>query len=78
MKWICSNLYMNPLTGMIEFEKEDTDLERVKKQTDLSVLEKRDRKCRSQIIQRIADSHLEYVKDKESAFSMWNSLRQCI
>ena len=63
MFYVCKLVIENS-TGMIEFEKEDTDLERVKKKTDLSVLEKRDRKCRSQIIQRIADSHLEYVKDK--------------
>lgn len=28
---------------------------------------KRQLKCKSLIIQRIADSHLEYVKDKKSA-----------
>ncbi|KAK9743562.1 hypothetical protein QE152_g8491 [Popillia japonica] len=35
---------------------------------------KRDRKCKSHIIMRIADSHLEYVKDQHTAFDMWNIL----
>lgn len=35
---------------------------------------KRDQKCKSQIIQRIADSHLEYAKDKASAYEIWLSL----
>lgn len=38
----------------------------------LEELQKRDKKCRSQII---ADNHLEYVKDKNSAYDMWKSLR---
>lgn len=37
-------------------------------------LVKKDKKCKSQIIQRIADSHLEYAKDKETAFDLWKSL----
>lgn len=34
-----------------------------------------DRKCTSQIIQRIADSHLEYAKDKANAHVLWTSFR---
>jgi hypothetical protein len=37
-------------------------------------LKKMDKKCKSQIVQRVADSHLEYVKDKETAFEIWTEL----
>ncbi|KYN30129.1 Copia protein [Trachymyrmex cornetzi] len=39
-------------------------------------LRKKDRKCKSSIIQRIADSHLEYVKEKATAFEMWQALSE--
>lgn len=35
------------------------------------ILRKKNRKCKSLIIQRIADSHLGYVKKKATAFEMW-------
>lgn len=38
-------------------------------------LRKKDTKCKSQIIQRIADSHLEYAKDKSTAFDIWTKLK---
>jgi hypothetical protein len=38
-------------------------------------LKKRDKKCKSQIVQRVADNHLEYVKDKETAFEIWTELK---
>jgi DNA-dependent RNA polymerase auxiliary subunit epsilon len=38
-------------------------------------LKKRDKKCKSQIVQRVADSHLEYAKDKETAFEIWTELK---
>jgi len=38
-------------------------------------LKKKDTKCKSQIIQRIADSHLEYAKDKSTAFEIWLELK---
>lgn len=34
-----------------------------------------DRKCKSQIIKKIADSHLEYAKDKLTAAELWKSFR---
>lgn len=37
---------------------------------------KRQLKCKSLIIQRIADSHLEYVKDKKSAKEIWGTLKE--
>jgi hypothetical protein len=45
-----------------------TTQDKVKKKEQLK---KRDKKCKSQIVQRVADSHLEYVKDKETAFEIW-------
>jgi hypothetical protein len=48
-----------------------TAQDKVKKKEQLK---KRDKKCKSQIVQRVADSHLEYVKDKETAFEIWTEL----
>lgn len=38
-------------------------------------LRKKDKKCKSQIVQRMADSHLEYVKDRATAHEIWTELR---
>lgn len=38
------------------------------------VLRKNDKKCKSLITQRISDSHLEYVKKKDTAYDMWKAL----
>ncbi|KAF2887766.1 hypothetical protein ILUMI_18408 [Ignelater luminosus] len=44
------------------------------KEKKLAQLEKKDRNCKSQIIQRMGDSHLEYAKDKENSYELWSSL----
>ncbi|KAF2891598.1 hypothetical protein ILUMI_14575, partial [Ignelater luminosus] len=36
---------------------------------------KKDRKCKSIITQFVADSHLEYIKDKHAAKEMWTALQ---
>lgn len=36
---------------------------------------KLDRKCKSIIVQCVANSHLEYIKDKTTAFQMWEALK---
>lgn len=59
---------------MVEILDEDTAQQRNVKEATLAEHKKKDRKCRSQIIQRIADSHLEYAKDQETAFDIWQSL----
>jgi len=61
-------------TDNISIEASDTSAFRVQKEKQLEELKKRDVKCCSQIIQRIADSHLEYVKDKSCAYEVWTSL----
>lgn len=45
------------------------------KETQLRSLKKNDRKCKSLIVQRIANSHLEYIKDEETAYGIWNILK---
>lgn len=60
-------------SGLEPFEG-DTAAESTRKEKKINELEKRDRKCRSQIIQRVADSHLEYVKDCDSAHAIWSVL----
>lgn len=56
-----------PYHRMVKFHERDASEETARKRMELREWEKRDRKCRSQIIQRVADSHLEYVKDCDSA-----------
>jgi hypothetical protein len=36
---------------------------------------RKDKKCKSMIIRRIADSHLEYVKDKSSSYAVLGALK---
>ncbi|KAF2887944.1 hypothetical protein ILUMI_18229 [Ignelater luminosus] len=36
---------------------------------------KKDRKCKSIITESVADSHLEYIKDKHTAKEMWTALQ---
>ena len=58
----------------VQFLSEGTAAEKTKKEKELEVWAKKDKKCRNQIVQRIADSHLEYAKDRETAFDIWKSL----
>ena len=59
---------------MVIIEETDADEERQQKEREAKTHSKNDRKCKSQIIQRIAGSHLEYAKDKDSAFDLWLGL----
>ncbi|KAF2902636.1 hypothetical protein ILUMI_03551 [Ignelater luminosus] len=52
----------------------ETAEEKAEREKKLAQLEKKDRKCKSQIIQRMGDSHLEYAKDKENSYELWSSL----
>lgn len=56
-------------------EKDYSDV--IATETDATIIEKhrqKDRKCKSMIIKRIADSQLEYIKDKESAKEVFDAL----
>ena len=55
---------------------EDDAKTRAEKERILENLRKKDRKCKSLIIQRVLDSHLEYVKDKETAYEIWVTLSE--
>ena len=57
-------------TEMVIFAETDQVDERSAKQSKLDAYQKNDKKCRSHIIQRIAHSHLEYVKDKNNVFEI--------
>ncbi|KMQ84375.1 copia protein [Lasius niger] len=61
-------------TSMITIEEVDSPEVRIRKEEQLKQLKRNDRKCKSQIVQRIADSHLEYVKDEETAHGIWSVL----
>ena len=63
-----------PYTEKVKFLETDTAKVRATKEAELNNWKKKDRKCRLQIVQRIADSHLEYVKDADTAFDMWSTL----
>lgn len=51
-------------------------IEEPAKSAEIAKITRKEKKCRTQIVMRIADSHLEYAKDKESAFSMWSTLQK--
>ncbi|KAF2895226.1 hypothetical protein ILUMI_10949 [Ignelater luminosus] len=62
---------------MVEFDKKkegETAEGKTEREKKLAQLEKKDRKCKSQIIQRMGDSHLEYAKDKGNSYELWSSL----
>lgn len=61
-------------TTMIVIAGADNAEVRRTKEGQLQQLKRNDRKCKSQIVQRIADSHLEYVKDEETAHGIWTVL----
>ncbi|KAF2904168.1 hypothetical protein ILUMI_02007 [Ignelater luminosus] len=52
----------------------ETADEKTGRENKLAQLEKKDRKCKSQIIQRMEDSHLEHAKGKENSYELWSSL----
>lgn len=60
---------------MIEIKSTDTAEQRMQKEAELKTLKKSDRKCKSLIVQRIADNHLEYIKDEETAYGIWIVLK---
>lgn len=39
-------------------------------------VKKNDRKCKAILIQYVSDSHLEYIKDKKTAYEMFNALKE--
>ncbi|KAF2889053.1 hypothetical protein ILUMI_17120 [Ignelater luminosus] len=64
-----------PYTDMVKFDekkKGETAEEKTEREKKLVQLEKK--KCKSQIIRRMGDSHLEYAKDKENSYELWSSL----
>jgi hypothetical protein len=62
-------------SAKVVIQEGDTEQAKKEKRDRLVELRKNDKKCKSQIIQRIADSHLEYVKDAETAYEMWSTLQ---
>jgi len=38
--------------------------------------QEKDKACKKEFVARVADSHLEYLHGKETAFDMWESLRR--
>lgn len=61
-------------TSIVTVENSDDAQTVNRKRGEIAEHKKRDQKCKSQIIQRIADSHLEYAKDKATAYAIWQSL----
>lgn len=66
-----TELSMQNKTTQINASEEST----VEKTKKIDVYKKADKKCKSQIVQRIVDSHLECVKDKDTAFEIWKTLQ---
>lgn len=63
-----------PLGSQIE-EVESSESTTNEKEMKKASLRKADKKCKSQIIQRVGDSHLEYVKDQGTSFEIWETLK---
>lgn len=63
------------MPGSYEVLQTDKPAVKAEKERNIQIFMKKDRKCKSIITQLIADSHLEYVKDKSSAKEMWCSLK---
>lgn len=47
----------------------------VEKEEDTEEFLKLDRKCKSIIVQCVANSHLEYIKHKPTSYKMWEALK---
>lgn len=62
-------------TAMIYLPNEETSTAQIEREKKEEELKKKDKRCKSKIVQRIADSHLEYVKDKETAYDIWEVLK---
>lgn len=65
-------LTREPYTDRPEIKTEGTRTDA--QNSEFEKLKRLDRKCKSQIVQKIADSHLEYAKDKLTAAELWQSL----
>lgn len=63
-----------PYIEMVDIPESKNATEQRRRAKQIEDFSKCDRKCKSQIIQRIADSHLEYAKDKQTAFDLWTLL----
>lgn len=50
-------------------------LDQTKDAVKIAEIKLRDKQCKAMIIRRIADSHLEYIKDKESSFDVVSTLQ---
>jgi hypothetical protein len=53
----------------------DSPAEKGKKERQQVTIRKYDKKCKNLIVQRIADSHLECVKEKATAYEVWEVLQ---
>lgn len=62
------------LLNIIQEPMDDSKLDKGNPQ-ELQAVKKKEKKCKSQIIQRIADTHLEYIKDKATAYEIWEELK---
>lgn len=57
-------LDQNEVKTCIEAEKQNPD----------DAFAKLDKKCKSIIVQCVSNTHLEYIKDKRTAYQMWTAL----
>lgn len=62
-------------TTFVTIEVSDDLSTQDRKPGEIAEHKKKDQKCKLQIIQKIADSHLKYAKDKSTAYAIWKSLK---
>jgi hypothetical protein len=62
---------LSPFIG----SKEDSEADKVMKQKGYTEVQRNAKKCKSLIVQKVSESHLEYIKDKATAFEAWETLQ---
>lgn len=65
-------------SGLLEYIEKDVNdtVQFLTNQENIDLHRKNDKKCKSIIIRRIADSHLEYVKDKKTSMEVIQALKK--
>ncbi|KAK9708927.1 hypothetical protein QE152_g26924 [Popillia japonica] len=62
--------------GVLEFIKKKKDMGTVTDEIKIAEWAKTEAKDRSLIVQCVHDSQLEHLCDKDTAFKMWNTLKE--
>lgn len=67
---------LQEILAQFQITEGDSSEVRAQKEKSKEAAQKSAKRCRGFIIQKIAESHLEYIKDKTSAYDTWETLKQ--